>query len=127
MDVVVSGSSGLGAASNSAVSSNWAGYAVTGRPGGVRHFNGVAGSWVQPAVSCTPGSDAYSAFWIGLGGLSQSSRKLEQTGTEWPTFISISAQYRSSILPSRSTATAMPRNSSVSGSEKESLAKKPTS
>ena len=78
----VSSSSGLRAARKSAVSSNWAGYAVTGHPGGVRHFNGVAGSWVQPAVSCTPGSHAYSAFWIGLGGLSQSSRKLEQTGTE---------------------------------------------
>ncbi len=78
----VSGSNGPGAARKSAVSSNWAGYAVTGHPGGVRHFDGVAGSWVQPAVSCTSRSPAYSAFWIGLGGLLPSSHKLEQTGTE---------------------------------------------
>jgi hypothetical protein len=37
---------------------------------------------VQPAATCTPGSSSYSAYWVGLGGFLQSSRKLEQVGTE---------------------------------------------
>jgi hypothetical protein len=69
-------------ASDPSVSSNWAGYAVTGQSGVVRHFKHVTGSWVQPAATCTPGSSSYSAYWVGLGGFLQSSRKLEQVGTE---------------------------------------------
>jgi hypothetical protein len=64
------------------VSTNWAGYVVGGAHGAVRHFQRVTGTWVQPAVTCTPGTRAYSAFWVGLGGLATSSRALEQTGTE---------------------------------------------
>ncbi len=62
-----------------AVSSNWSGYAVTGTS-----FSEVSGRWVQPAASCrssTAGATA-SAFWVGLGGDSESSKGLEQTGTE---------------------------------------------
>jgi hypothetical protein len=76
-----SGSTGS-SASNPSVSSNWAGYAVTGPAGLARHFKHLTGSWVQPAATCTPGSSSYSAYWVGLGGFSQSSRKLEQVGTE---------------------------------------------
>jgi hypothetical protein len=76
------GSVGLAPAADPVTSANWAGYAITGRRGGVRNFKHVAASWVQPTVVCTPGVATYSAFWVGLGGLSESSNKLEQTGTE---------------------------------------------
>jgi peptidase A4-like protein len=58
-------------------SSNWAGYAVHGT-----QFHTVSGSWRQPAVSCVRGHDAYSAYWVGLGGFSAGSQALEQIGTE---------------------------------------------
>jgi hypothetical protein len=70
------------AVTNPSVSLNWAGYAISGSSGVVRHFKRVTGSWVEPTVTCTPGSPTYSAFWVGLGGLSASSHALEQTGTE---------------------------------------------
>lgn len=55
-------------------SSNWSGYAATGRT-----FTSVSASWVQPAVSC--GSQTtYSSFWIGIDG--DGSNSVEQTGTE---------------------------------------------
>jgi Peptidase A4 family len=69
-------------AANPAQSSNWAGYAITGNSGDVRNFKKAAASWIEPTATCSPGSAAYSAFWVGLGGLAQSSTKLEQTGTE---------------------------------------------
>ena len=66
-------------------SANWAGYAVTaGDPatGAVpTTFTNVSGSWIQPAATCTPGSPAYSAFWLGLGGFADGAQALEQTGT----------------------------------------------
>ncbi len=67
------------AAAATAVSSNWSGYAV----GGTR-FASVSGSWVQPTASCTSTTAATgaSAFWVGLGGNSETSNALEQTGTE---------------------------------------------
>jgi hypothetical protein len=69
-------------ATNPEQSANWAGYAITGNPGEVRNFKRVAASWTEPTATCTPGSSTYSAFWVGLGGLAQTSTKLEQTGTE---------------------------------------------
>ena len=55
-------------------SSNWSGYAATGRT-----FTSVSASWTQPAVSC--GSQTtYSSFWVGLDG--DGSNSVEQTGTE---------------------------------------------
>lgn len=75
------GSTGV-AAANPSISSNWAGYAVSGSRGVVRRFDRVTGSWTAPAATCTAGSSTYSAFWVGLGGLSQSATALEQTGTE---------------------------------------------
>jgi hypothetical protein len=59
-------------------SSNWAGYAVTS----AKPFRSVSGSWAQPAVSCDQETSTYAAFWVGLGGFKQDSRKLEQIGTE---------------------------------------------
>jgi hypothetical protein len=68
---------------DAATSSNWAGYAVTPTAGGpVASFSNVFGTWVQPEVSCSSGSNSYSAFWVGLGGLTQGSTSLEQIGTD---------------------------------------------
>ena len=60
-----------------AVSSNWAGYVVKSHVS----FERVVGAWTQPAAVCT-GQATHSAFWVGLGGYSRDSTKLEQTGTE---------------------------------------------
>ena len=64
---------------DSSTSSNWAGYAA--HRAHVR-FHRVFAWWTQPSVTCTPGRNTYSAFWVGLGGFSLSSNALEQTGTE---------------------------------------------
>jgi hypothetical protein len=61
-------------------SSNWAGYAVTGLDASTQ-YKSVSGTWVQPAATCDPASDSYSAFWVGLGGFSETSQALEQIGT----------------------------------------------
>ncbi len=67
------------ALADTATSSNWAVYAV--HRTGVR-FSRVSGSWRQPTVTCTRGTQAFSAMWVGLGGFSLSSNALEQIGTE---------------------------------------------
>ncbi len=68
---------------DTASSSNWAGYGLTPAVGGaVTSFTNVVGTWVQPAVTCTAGAPSYSAFWVGLGGMTQESTSLEQIGTE---------------------------------------------
>ncbi|MFT4034867.1 MAG: G1 family endopeptidase [Patulibacter sp.] len=66
-------------ATSTTSSTNWAGYAVTGKT-----FKRVSGSWVQPAVDCTSTTrrNAYSASWVGLGGYDTDSTALEQIGTE---------------------------------------------
>jgi len=69
-------------AASPSVSSNWAGYAVTGANGSTKDFSNVSGTWVAPAATCTPGSPTYSAFWVGIGGYSENSQALEQTGSE---------------------------------------------
>jgi hypothetical protein len=71
------------------VSSNWAGYAVTGpdastlpTPTGPATFTSVSGQWIQPKAKCTRGRSTFSAFWVGIGGFSETSQALEQIGTE---------------------------------------------
>ncbi|MDQ6842256.1 MAG: G1 family endopeptidase [Actinomycetota bacterium] len=59
-----------------AISGNWSGYIASGS-----NFSSVAGSWVQPALSCSSGS-SYSAYWVGLGGDSGQTNALEQAGTQ---------------------------------------------
>lgn len=66
------------------VSSNWAGYVVgptnaTSAPSST--FTSVSAQWVQPAVNCGVGESSYSAFWVGLGGATDTSQALEQIGT----------------------------------------------
>jgi hypothetical protein len=68
-----------------AQSANWAGYIVNGR-----NFSSVSGHWVVPTVR--EQSDAFSAFWVGLGGVSSRSQALEQTGTD-SDFVGGRAQY----------------------------------
>lgn len=63
------------------LTSNWAGYAVTGGASAPLSFSGVSAIWKEPAATCTSGGATSSAFWVGLGGLSQSSQALEQIGT----------------------------------------------
>lgn len=83
-------------------SANWAGYAV--HRSGIS-FRKVSAAWKQPSASCTPGRQAYSAYWVGLGGFSQTSSALEQIGTETDCDLSgnpvLSAWYE--IVPAPST------------------------
>ena len=55
-------------------STNWAGYAATGR-----RFTRVSATWKQPTASCTSAT-SYSSFWVGLDG--DTSGTVEQTGTD---------------------------------------------
>ena len=73
-----------GAVGEGQVSSNWAGYALTGTnaSGTATSYSNVVGSWVQPKVTCTARQPSYSAFWVGLGGFSDDAQALEQIGTE---------------------------------------------
>jgi peptidase A4-like protein len=90
---------GLGAASASAatvssqeeVSQNWAGYVAGGSSSGTQ-FSSVSGSWVQPTVNCNS-SQSYSAYWVGIGGSSDGSNALEQTGTQGDCTANGGAQY----------------------------------
>jgi Peptidase A4 family len=76
------------AAATDSVSTNWAGYAIsdaqtidTGSSTTPLTFTSVTATWKQPKVKCSAGSVSFSAFWVGLGGLSSSSQALEQIGT----------------------------------------------
>jgi hypothetical protein len=59
-------------------SNNWAGYAVEAAAG----LKGVSGSWTEPRATCDQPFPTYSAFWVGLGGLTRASKAIEQIGTE---------------------------------------------
>lgn len=63
------------------VSSNWSGYALEAPVGTDLQFTSVTGTWTQPKATCSAGSEAASAFWVGLGGEADTSTALEQTGT----------------------------------------------
>lgn len=67
------------ALAHSSPSANWAGYAVH-RSG--ESFSQVVGTWREPTLTCRPGQQTFSSYWVGLGGYSTKSRALEQTGTE---------------------------------------------
>jgi hypothetical protein len=62
-------------------SSNWAGYAVAGLDP-TTTYTSVSGTWVQPAATCASTASSYAAFWVGLGGYSDTSQALEQIGTQ---------------------------------------------
>ncbi len=68
--------------SQEATSANWSGYVAGGSSSGsTQQFSSVSGSWVQPTVNCSTG-DGDAAFWVGIGGTSQTNNALEQVGTE---------------------------------------------
>jgi hypothetical protein len=61
-----------------ATSSNWAGYAVTGRS---HAFRSVSASWIQPRANCKTGKGRrLASFWVGLDGANSNS--VEQLGTD---------------------------------------------
>jgi hypothetical protein len=70
-DVLMAGSHGP------ANSLDWAGYAVTGTS-----FTNAAGSWVQPAATCTGSKPSQSAFWVGVDGYASSDPTVQQIGTD---------------------------------------------
>jgi hypothetical protein len=64
------------------VSSNWSGYQALGLdPAAPETFSDVTATWTQPKVSCTSGRRDAVAFWVGLGGATETSQALEQLGT----------------------------------------------
>ncbi len=66
-------------ADSTSTSANWSGY-VASRPG--LTFRAVSARWTQPTVTCTAGRTSVASPWIGLGGYHQTSRALEQIGTD---------------------------------------------
>ncbi len=64
-----------------AVSQNWSGYVAASNDSS-SGFSNVSGSWIEPTAKCTSSGATYSAFWVGLGGASDQSQALEQTGTQ---------------------------------------------
>jgi Peptidase A4 family len=78
---------GTSGATSADVSSNWAGYVATGlgststTASASTAFTDVTATWRQPKAVCTPGQSTSAALWVGLGGYSESSQELEQTGT----------------------------------------------
>jgi hypothetical protein len=71
------------AATANSTSVNWSGYAVETN---LAHpqayfFTDVQATWVVPSVNPSA-SNTYSSTWIGLDGDSQSSKTVEQIGTE---------------------------------------------
>lgn len=63
-------------------SSNWGGYVAHSSTTATGRFGSVSGSWTEPTAACTAGRETYSAVWVGLGGYRQSSKALEQIGTD---------------------------------------------
>ncbi len=96
------------AATKETSSQNWAGYAAHGKDA---KFKTVTATWTQPTGDCTPGSDGFSAFWVGIGGYSLTSDALEQIGTELDCSSSgrakLSAWYELVPAPSRTVSLAV--------------------
>jgi hypothetical protein len=63
------------------VSSNWSGYTLQDLTGAGLQFTSVTGTWRVPVTTCDSGAPSSAAFWVGLGGSSDTATGLEQTGT----------------------------------------------
>lgn len=77
------------------VSTNWAGYAVSGTDpvtGSTTQFRVASGSWIEPTATCGS-SPTWSAIWVGLGGANPGAQALEQIGTEADCTLTGSAAY----------------------------------
>jgi hypothetical protein len=78
--VVAAASADVRVASTAATpTAQWSGYAVTNPAGASRGFTSVTATWKQPRAFCRAGA-ASAAFWVGLGGFSSDSNKIEQIG-----------------------------------------------
>jgi Peptidase A4 family len=67
-----------GTVNPTAQSTNWSGYAVTGRNGA---FRSVSASWIEPRANCRGvRGRRLSSFWVGLDGANSNS--VEQLGTD---------------------------------------------
>lgn len=64
----------FGSSTNSANSTDWSGWDVTGDT-----YTSVSAAWTVPTVTCAAGETSYSADWVGLDG--DGSDSVEQTGT----------------------------------------------
>jgi hypothetical protein len=63
------------------VSANWSGYTLQDANAAGLQFTSVTGTWTVPVTRCDSASTESAAFWVGLGGSSDTSTGLEQTGT----------------------------------------------
>ena len=63
------------------VSANWSGYTLQDVNAAGLQFTSVTGTWKVPVTTCSSGSTSSAAFWVGLGGSSDTATGLEQTGT----------------------------------------------
>ncbi len=63
------------------VSANWSGYTLQDANATGLEFTSVTGTWRVPVTTCDSGANASAAFWVGLGGSSDTASGLEQTGT----------------------------------------------
>ena len=63
------------------VSANWSGYTLQDANAAGLEFTSVTGTWTVPVTTCDSTSTASAAFWVGLGGSSDTATGLEQTGT----------------------------------------------
>jgi len=71
-----------------AYSANWSGYVATGP----NPYTSVSASWTVPSVSATF-PPAYSAVWVGIGGVDRNSNRLLQAGTEQDVLSNGTASY----------------------------------
>ena len=102
--LLAAGSATAATAVSHDVSSNWAGYVVTGAS-----FTSVTGTWVQPTADCSSTGTGASAFWVGLGGSTGVSGSLEQAGTSADCDAAGNATYRAwyELVPAPSVTVAL--------------------
>jgi hypothetical protein len=63
------------------VSANWSGYTLQDVNAAGLQFTSVTGTWTVPVTTCDSASTSSAAFWVGLGGSTDTATGLEQTGT----------------------------------------------
>ncbi|MHA6529581.1 G1 family glutamic endopeptidase [Paenibacillus sp. BAC0078] len=85
------------------VSSNWSGYAISGKKGAFRQ---ISGDWIVPFIKATS-KTAYSSAWIGIDGFKNSN--LIQTGTGHESINGVVHYYAWwEILPAAETVIPLP-------------------
>ena len=77
--IVAAASAGVLVSAAPKSTTQWAGYAITNESG--KPFTSVTATWRQPRAYCRAGA-ASAAFWVGLGGFSNGSQRIEQVGAD---------------------------------------------